>query len=166
MWSEKYANPLQIELKPSKIALGVTLIVHLGAVVALLLSSISIAIKSLGMLLIVSSTLYSLSRIGWTRHFKLSLRWVPIFKSVCWRDEFWYLRVDNGTEYIAQLLPSSYVSRWLVVVNLRVTDLPWHSRNVSLLFLPDNIDKELFRRLRIRLRWYPEVFRDNSVELK
>ena len=167
MWSERYANPLQIDIKPSKIALVVVVTTHLGAITALLCASLPIIVMVLFAMLTLASAVYSLCRTGWiSSQYMICRRWMPAIISVCWGDEFWYLRQDNDTELIAQLLPSSFVSRWLVVVNLSVTQLPWYYRKISLLFLPDNIDKEIFRRLRVRLRWYPEPIQDSSVELK
>jgi len=166
MWSEKYANPLNIDLKPSKIALVVVVMVHLGAITALLCASLPIIVKLMLVVLTLASGLYSLCRISWNVLPAYCRRCVPTITSVCWGDEFWYLQQDNDAELVAQLQSTSYVSRWLVVVNLKAKELPWYSRHISLLFLPDNIDREIFRRLRVRLRWYPGLIQDNSVELK
>jgi hypothetical protein len=59
-----------------------------------------------------------------------------------WRDR-------SGRWHEAEILPSSYVSGWLVVVNLGQTG----RRGRSLVLLPDSAGTEELRRLRVWLRW-------------
>jgi hypothetical protein len=54
-----------------------------------------------------------------------------------------------GHWHEAEILPSSYVSSWLVVVNLA----PSGTRGRSLVLLPDCALAEELRRLRVWLRW-------------
>jgi membrane-bound toxin of toxin-antitoxin system len=61
--------------------------------------------------------------------------------SCCTRDAQW----REG-----QVLPSSFVSSWLTVLNLRLAGA---TRARHLVILPDNVEKEAFRRLRFLLRW-------------
>ena len=51
------------------------------------------------------------------------------------------------------MLSSSFVSPSLTVLNLRVAGA---ARPRHLVILPDNVEKETFRRLRVLLRWSPE----------
>ena len=55
----------------------------------------------------------------------------------------------SGQWHDAEVLPSSYVSDWLVVVNLGVAG----ARGRSLVLLPDCALAEELRRLRVWLRW-------------
>ena len=55
----------------------------------------------------------------------------------------------SGQWHEAEILPSSYVSGWLVVVNLSGGG----GRRRSLVLLPDCIVAEEMRRLRVWLRW-------------
>ena len=52
-----------------------------------------------------------------------------------------------------QALSSSFISPWLTVLNLRVAGA---ARARHLVILPDNVETEAFRRLRVLLRWSPE----------
>jgi len=54
-----------------------------------------------------------------------------------------------GQWHEAEILPSSYVSGWLVVVNLSAVG----GRGRSLVLLPDCAAAEELRRLRVWLRW-------------
>jgi hypothetical protein len=59
-----------------------------------------------------------------------------------WRD-------GSGKWHEAEILSSSYVSNWLVVVNLS----PDGGRGRSLVLLPDCAVAEELRRLRVWMRW-------------
>ena len=55
----------------------------------------------------------------------------------------------SGRWHDAEILPSSYVSDWLIVINLRGNG----RRGRSLVLLPDGAAAEELRRLRVWLRW-------------
>lgn len=50
----------------------------------------------------------------------------------------------------AALLPSSVVTPWLTVLNLREQGKRWPR---ALVIVPDRVDADLYRRLRVWLRW-------------
>ncbi|MBI5918284.1 MAG: hypothetical protein HY849_02765 [Nitrosomonadales bacterium] len=56
----------------------------------------------------------------------------------------------NGTAVRAQLLGDSLVMPWLTVLNLKPEGVRWARRVV---ILPDSLDAESFRELRVWLRW-------------
>jgi toxin CptA len=49
-----------------------------------------------------------------------------------------------------EVLPSSFISPWLTVLNLRV---PGAMFATHVLILPDNVETDAFRRLRVLLKW-------------
>ena len=59
-------------------------------------------------------------------------------------------RTRDGQWHEAQVLSSSFISPWLTVLNLRVAGAAWVRH---LLILPDNVEQDAFRRLRVLLRW-------------
>ncbi len=70
-------------------------------------------------------------------------------KSVKWNsDGEWLLFMANGNEVPAQLQTSSYVQPWIVILNLSISRF----RRRSLILLPDAVDPELLRCLRVRLK--------------
>ena len=164
MSSRKYASPLLVDIIPSRWLLVAMLVLHVGAMSLVALTSLSIAIKVGINLLIITEFTLVLLRFGWcTTWFSIAIPMMQ-YKSVEWDDnDQWLLRDQDNQEHAALLLPGSYVHPYLVIVNLRLLNKSWFSRNVYLVFLPDNIDRELFRRLRIRLRWYSNQVPDNSV---
>ncbi|MCF6354382.1 MAG: hypothetical protein L3J26_04660 [Candidatus Polarisedimenticolaceae bacterium] len=60
----------------------------------------------------------------------------------------WMLFFANGDEIAAQLKASSYLQPWLVVLNFSTSRFRRH----TLILLPDAVDPERLRRLRVRLR--------------
>lgn len=171
MSSQKYASPLTINIKPSRIGLGVLLLVHLGALVLLLTLQIPLAAKIMAGLIVVISNLMTLYYAGWGRTWPaidhvIDARW-PRWRRVVWdSDDQWRLFGERQGTYAATLLPTTFVHPQLVVLNLRLTGQPWYCRWRSIVLLRDNIEPETFRRLRIRLRWYGPQPADNSAALK
>lgn len=74
---------------------------------------------------------------------------VGAIKSLTWKNEAeWVIEFKNGIQYESQLLPSSFVSPWLVVLNFkRVSGHP----RLSVTLFRDALDGESFRRLRVRV---------------
>ncbi len=60
----------------------------------------------------------------------------------------WLLQQANGETFTAELLLNSYIHPWLCVLNFRNQ----YGKRQSLVILPDRIDGESFRRLRVRLK--------------
>ena len=61
------------------------------------------------------------------------------------------LLTGQGQELDAKLCSSTFVSRWLILLNLRTSQLGNH----SLVLLPDSLTREHMRQLRVRIRQYP-----------
>jgi hypothetical protein len=62
-------------------------------------------------------------------------------------DEDWYLWCNDSTEHVGQLRPDSYVSTLLVILRFQLEQ----GGRCSVVILPDMLDKQSFRRLRVRL---------------
>ncbi len=63
-------------------------------------------------------------------------------------DDDWNVWCNDSTETVAQLRPESYESTWLVILHLQLNQ----GGKRILLLLPDMLDRQSFRRLRVRLR--------------
>jgi toxin CptA len=59
-------------------------------------------------------------------------------------------QLRDGRELEGELLGSSFVAPWLTVLNLRPAGR-WRACHVVI--LPDAVDREAFRKLRVLLRW-------------
>lgn len=90
------------------------------------------------MLVLLVSMIFTIKRGG-----------VGAIDSMTWKEGTdWVIEFKNGYRYETQLLPSSFVSPWLVVLNFECTD-EQPRRSVTL--FRDALDDESFRRLRVRL---------------
>nr|WP_242467483.1 protein YgfX [Thiocapsa imhoffii] len=95
---------------------------------------------------LVLAVLLSALHVG----FVAVLRRAPwsICAALCQADGTWQLQLVSGAEHEAILLPSTFVSLPLVVLNFKLG--PWTRR--SLPIFADALEPDLHRRLRQRLR--------------
>jgi len=63
-------------------------------------------------------------------------------------DDDWTLWCNDSTELVGQLRPDSYESIWLVILRLQLQQ----GGRRTVVILPDMLDRQSFRRLRVRLR--------------
>lgn len=171
MSSPKYASPLAISIVPSRLLLAAALFMHIGAAGLIVFLELPLTIRLAFLLLLITSALAVSYYAGWVFKGNRWLRNVgdywPRFERAVWdNDDRWLLTGDRQKTYDATLLPTTFVHPKLVIVNLLLPDMPWYSRYRSMIFVPDNIDPQTFRRLRIRLRWYSPQALDNSAALK
>lgn len=135
--------PLYLELHPSRIFAAVLLVVHGGAAGCVLIVPLSWPVRVLLAALILLSLWYTLSRWGLLRHNRA-------VTALLWDDlGEWKLFSRDRKETAVRLEPDSFVSPGWVVLNFSAIDAPgrW-----SVVLLPDSLDGESFRRLRVRLR--------------
>lgn len=161
----QYASPLKITITPSMTLLAVVSALHFGAAMIVAFSSLPfIVIKILLATVIVCSFLRFLVIVGMVRPRGWLEAVFPMLDFVVWRhDDKWILHTTGGEELVAEITGNSFVHPWLTVVKLKIEGKPWYCRYRALVFLADNIDREIFRRLRIRLRWCSMPNPDNSV---
>ena len=60
----------------------------------------------------------------------------------------WHILDGKNQQQLVSILPSTFVNRYFIIVNYAGID----NRKYSVLFTPDSIDLEQFRRLKIRLK--------------
>jgi len=164
MSSPKYASPLRFNIIPSRILLSILCVLHAGAAVLLVPLALSVSLKISLALVITASLFVCLFQAGWIKAgISLTKRFPPIVEAI-WDDSDQWLLIDKWKKiHHAQLLPTSYVYTHLVLINLRMQDQAWYGRHRTIILLKDNTDRETFRRLRIRLRWYACQVPDNSA---
>jgi len=138
MSSPKYASPLVLKPETSRVFVGVFLAAHLGAVLAVLPLDLPLEIK-IGLLAILAISMFVVLRS----------KGLANVKNLTWKEgNEWVLELGDGSQYETHLLPSSYVSPWLVVLNFEKTN---ESKKRSVTLFRDALDPESFRRLRVRL---------------
>lgn len=167
MSNREYASPLRLEIRESRRLLAIVVVIHTGAFIMSAISIVPVSIKFLLTLMLICSLLLFFSYNSQSYRIRGLEKYFQSIKSVTWRhDNFWDLETYEGRHLQAQLSGNSFVHPWLTIVNLKLMGQPWYRRNRSLLVLPDNVDSENFRRLRVRLRQLSNSDQDNSPVLK
>lgn len=139
MSSPKYASPLILKPETSRVFIGLFAIAHLGALAVVLPLNLSWVIKISLLSLVAVSMFVVLRGKGFSN-----------VNILTWKEGGeWVLELSDGTQYETYLLPSSYVSPWLVVLNFSKAE---NQRGRSVTLFRDALDEESFRRLRVRLR--------------
>lgn len=143
MSSTKYAQPLRLTPKPSRILITLLTVGHLGAIAVLFPLDLALMIKlGLAALLVVSLIVALRKQPGRVGEGGVQ---TLIWKS----DGDWILETTEGETLNATLHESTYVHPWLVVLNFRLEN----KRDLlSFALAPDALDAETFRELRVRLK--------------
>lgn len=141
MWSEKSA-PLHLDLRRSPRLVLLICMCHGGAAaLAAVLPVPAWTVGALAAAVLVSAT------AAVARH---ALQLHPrAVRAVISRDAGEWLLVDcDGLCRRASLSSDSYVHPWITILNFT------GGRRCTVLVLPDRVDREAYRRLRVRLRLY------------
>ena len=140
MSSQESAPTLRIRPRRSAILTGFVIFTHGGAIICLLLS-LPFWMGALAAIGIVYSLVYSLNR-----HVLMTVD--DAITELTWESNGeWLVVMRNGTRLSAQLLQSAYLHARLVILNFAL-----NGRNRSVILLPDTLDPDTFRRLRVRLQ--------------
>jgi toxin CptA len=150
MLSTKYAAPLSLTIRPSRLLAGLLCFVHGGAALCLPPLDVPAWIKVLLGILVALSFIVTIRRA-------LLLDANAIVGLVWDVEDNWTLISAAGNALNARLEPGSYVHPWLMVLNF-YTDAKW--RNTAVVLFPDALDAQTHRRLRVRLN----LTAQNSVE--
>lgn len=137
-----HRSPLRLKPGPSRRLAVFLVLVYLAVAAVSLALPVGWPVRA-GLVLAAAGGLVH----GLAAHVLRSLPW-SIVEAVWSPDGVWILFLANGREVEARLLPSSFVTSPLVVLNFRRAT--W--RRDSLVLTPDSLDPELLRRLRSRLR--------------
>ena len=140
MSSQKSVSPLRINLHGSRILATFILLSHGGAII---LSLVSLALW-LGALLSVGigcSLVYLLKRHG-------LLSGADTITVLVWdSNDEWLVITQDGGEHRVFLQEPIYLQAWIVILNFTI-----NNRRRPIIILPDVLDRESFRQLRVRLQ--------------
>ena len=135
--------PIQIHYRPSaRVLYGLT-ISHMGALICLFPIVIPLGLKFLFGSAIVYSTLR-----GYRIYLKTSTALKPIQLILNTEDE-WMIIGPDGDSQASTLLAESFVHPYLVVLRF-ITETKQY---FVFILTPDNVDQDIFRRLRVRLKF-------------
>jgi len=163
----RYASPLQFEIRSSARLNVLTYGIYAGAMAMTGVSNLYFALKILTVLILAGTMWLNLVRNGTWKAPLFFKAYTQRFRRAVWMDDGnWVLFNADGDESGAQLRSGCFVHPLLTIINLRLVDAPWYSRHRVIILTADNIDAENFRRLRVRLRWYSTLPSENSVAVE
>jgi len=144
---------IDIMLRPSWQLAVLLVIAHVAAVAVVWLLELPLSVHISLKLAIAASLGWVLLQNGWFGFARaaVALRIEPAGKSG--EADAIEVRLRNGKTARGQVVEGSFVAPYLTVVRYRVTGARRFSMDKSVLILPDSIDRELFRMLRVRLKW-------------
>lgn len=139
MSSSGYAAPLRLELRRSRRLALYLAVIHAGALALVPLLPLGVPVGALLAALILLCLVRNVS----TRVLMRGRR--DIVALVWTREGDWRLQERGGRLHVCRLRPGSYVHPGLTVLNFS------GGRRCSVVLLPDSLEPETFRRLRVRL---------------
>jgi toxin CptA len=142
-------KPIQLDFKPSITLTLIICAMGLGAGVILILPALIGQIKLMLGMVIFGAVIYSVCQYG-----LLLLPWSYIALNVSSSNQLQLVRRD-GKQIDVHVHGDSVVTPYLTVVNCQVADAPLLTRLFAprLVILPDALDAESYRQLRVWLRW-------------
>lgn len=142
-------KPIQLDFKPSIVLTLIICAVGLGAGVILTLPALMGQIKLMLGIVILSAVIYTMCQYG-----LLLLPWSYVALNVSSSNKLQLVRRDGKQLYV-HVRDDSVVTPYLTIVNCQVTDAPLLMRLFPphLVILPDALDTESYRQLRVWLRW-------------
>jgi toxin CptA len=142
-------KPIKLDFKPSIVLTLIICAMGLGAGIILILPAFIWQIKLILGIAILSAVIYSVCQYG-----LLLLPWSYVSLNVSSSHQVQLLSRD-GKQIDVHVCGNSVVTPYLTVVNCKVTDAPLLMRLFAphLVILPDALDAESFRQLRVWLRW-------------
>lgn len=138
---EKPSEILILKPQFSKIFFTILFLIHSGALICAWCNSLSVILKLLFTLVIIIYFVYVLY-FHVLRKLKISI------SEIVFENKKWYLKLVNGEILSANLLNSSIVTRYLVILNFEVS-CKW--RKFSLPLFLDSESPPILKKLRSKL---------------
>lgn len=137
-------KPLHVSLRPSRLLALFLVGACVSIVVLIALLPIPVWARVLCALVVTCATAYSLSRYA-QLHIPQSITALEVGS----KGEFrCFTRAQDWCD--AEVLGSTFVTPWLTVLNL---SLPGNRLVQHVVIMPDAVDRDAFRHLRVWLRW-------------
>ena len=136
---------LTIHLKPSKLLAIILIVAHSAVAVLLWLLSVPLGFKLIGLLFLVFSLCFYLTRDALLCSAQSAVLLTFSDKVNC------TMQTVSGQSINFTVLGSTFVSPLMTVLMLQSEPRSWFSQSVVV--MPDAVDAEEFRQLRVLLRW-------------
>lgn len=139
MSSRQYAPPLRIKLRPSRLLSIFIISSHILTFCVLWTLPVHSGLTLLLLPVLIASTYLSLKKYVFKQY--------RTHEIICDHDGDWKLFIGNDKEVYADLQANSYRHPFISVLNFKTED----NEKCSVILLPDSVDRESFRRLRVLL---------------
>jgi toxin CptA len=146
-------RPIQLVLKPSYLLAIILASAGLGAIAILASVPLPLIARVFLIFAVVAATVYHIMNI------LLWLPWSLDKLELNGKGELHVSRRDGKTQAV-HILPSSFVMPYLTILNLAIRGTKWHR---SMLVMPDRVENEAFRQLRVWLRWSSQTASGDDV---
>jgi len=140
--TNQFALPVLILIKPSTWLTSGIVVVHLGASLALCIADLPWLTKFMVMLIVTASLIHAL-----LTHVLQNHPDAPV-QLLLTTDAEWWLTCVNGQTFAVQLMPGAFVHPLLTVMIFQE-----EKRRYTVILTPDVVEADMFRRLRVRLRF-------------
>ena len=140
--TNQFALPIHIFIRPSPWLAGGIIVIHLGAMLALCVTDLHWLLNTLVTLVITASLVRELLIHVVQKHPDAPVQLLLTAESE------WWLTTCSGRDISVQLMPAAFVHPLFTVLPFQGGD-----KRYSVILTPDVMDKDLFRRLRVRLRF-------------
>jgi toxin CptA len=143
-------TPIQLDFKPS--ALLIALMLFFAGMIGLIVMLVDLAWywQLIIIVTLVASTAYAISMHG-----TLNLPWSVVKLTVNAKQKLHVVHKD-GQRILAQVEASSVVTPYLTILQLTFSKVQnekaWRNHQ-AIIVLPDNVEREAYRQLRVWLRW-------------
>ena len=135
---------LKINLRPSRILVAILVFAHAAAIAMVVLAGLPLWLALVAIAALVASLVYAVWQTALLRA-QDAVRALEITA-----DDKFSIQTRRGERLECEVLGSTYVTFFLTILNLKALNSGGNKRAV---ILPDSLDAEDFRKLRVWLRW-------------
>ena len=135
---------LKINLRPSRILVAILVFAHAAAIAMVVLAGLPLWLALVAIAALVASLVYDVWQTALLRA-QDAVRALEITA-----DDKFSIQTRRGERLECEVLGSTYVTFFLTILNLKALNSGGNKRAV---ILPDSLDAEDFRKLRVWLRW-------------
>ena len=150
MLQNKFEMPLDLIVNDSKIFRFYLALILFFSFISILISALALSVKIIlyAILLLISYVKFNQKNVNKITSLKLS------------KDDKWELEIDGKQNFEAELQGECIVTYFLVWLNFKAETNFYRKKQFHILLLPDSTDKDLLRKLRVRLRFLSNSDKD------
>ena len=153
MLQNKFEMPLDLVIKRSKIFYSYLVIIFLLSLVSIFLTSLSISVKFLLVFILIALVIFVFKKQKLNKIVSIKLS----------SNDEWEIEI-NKQYFNVELHGECIVTHFLVWLNFTSCNSFGRKKIFHVLLLPDSMDKDLLRQLRVRLRFLKDRTEEESKE--